>query len=530
MVASKEAKPPVYEGSGLKLINPLNLTEATGVSTKSHHVHVKPRELKFRPDGFPDLLDHTDREFWGDYPPSFILITSGSYRKTLMLLLLHHGFTFPAMTERQQKLNQDRVHAKRRKSKSRYVPENRVAAESPAEYSQYISRYIANGNGERKQGMQLLGYLHGVPILSAPQIGETDKNDDPVREANNKIWFWKEVLEGQNGILISTDTVDGPDSTFEKLGKPANRIDYPRANSLDEEEYTKVLEHYQYWFFDIRQEHAADYLLAMPRLGGFRDEAELKAAREAYLRLYLARFYPPGTEIVHTNGLAIYDTLVSGRVLKDTHLDFFADTESGRVWGDWQITQMFFEILRSHTLKPDPESGGGGISQQTVDFEQGKIYEELLAWAATLDPENLGLAQSLVQAAETGLTVSYDYYMTLGDTIAQEAWKDLSLNQLRWAVYCQIAGMPWAVFVNALEHLKYSAQRAEVVEQLKQEAKLRRRASREMRRRPRPAVVSERIVRADLTPTQLQPLPVIPKRPRSGEVSTAAASLAAVGD
>lgn len=530
MVAVKEVKPPVYEGSGLKLINPLDLTDAGGVSPKSHHVEIKPRDLKFRPDGFLDLPDHNDREFWGDYPPSFILITSGSYRKTLMLLLLHHGLTFPAMTERQQKINRDRAPVKRRKSKSRYVPENRTAAESPDSYAQYISRYISNGNSERKQGMQLLGYLHGVPILSAPQIGETDKNDDPVREANNKIWFWKEVLEGQNGILISTDTVDGPDSTYEKLGKPANRIDYPRSDSLDEEEYAKILDHYQYWFFDVRHEHTADYLLAMPKVTGFRDEEELKTAREAYLRLYLARFYPPGTEIEHTNGLAIYDTLVSGRVLQDTHLDFFADTESGRVWGDWQITQMFFKILESHNLKPDPESGGGGMSQQTVDFEQGKIYEELLAWAATLDPKNAALAQSLVQAAESGLTVAYDYYLSLGDTIAQEAWKDLSLNQLRWAVYCQIAGMPWAVFVNALGHLKYSAQRAEVVEQLKREA-----LDREITiRAARAGEVDQEVSHANtpglLFGKKLLSPPQIPKRPQPVPIPADVASLAAVGD
>jgi hypothetical protein len=328
---------------------------------------VKPRPMKILQTELgpvPELIDPADRAFWGDYPPLGVVIATGSIRKAWMFA---------------RQLTQLRFSE---------------AVTVPLELQAYLEANIGNANQSFK-GRVLLGYLHGVPVFAETQDGETPANDDPAREAVNKVRHVYQKYQHLNILVISTDTVDKPDSSPEPIGKPMYRPDYPQTDMFeDRDQFWALRRAYKDWTHQlprqIRKQLHDEIHAARPRRRGHKEE-QLAQAEQAYLNILKYSFFAVGTKLLHTNAVAILDGLLDElSVVKKVHLHA-------------EVTATQFDAA-----KPKKDSAGAGILQDLVNWQQ----------------EPTGLIE-------------------FGDEFTQQVFNQLPPEILPWALYCTITGSPF---------------------------------------------------------------------------------------
>lgn len=431
-----------------------------------HNIRIKQaRETSYREDGFP-ILGPEDQHFWGPFPPEGLIMTTSSLSRAQMLLDKINGLAFAAMNELQIQ-RQERDRNRHYTKTPRFSTKHAVRAENPAQYEQFVKRYVFNGNGQIKRGVGMVGYFHGVPVFFVPQTGETGSNADPIEQARLKVKSVLRKFAGSNFIIFGVDTVDHPHGAPEKLGKPMNEPDYPRAtpwptepSAVELEENPDAISPFEMaetQFFikksmarnrcsaDQQEQLEKQIELAQPRQEGWADPNDLFIAQKAYLEVFRAAFYSPGTQITHSNGFVFYDALLVGQ----EHVPLTSESPfSGEILRDqpslighnyvtdWQIAELFFTITKDHKLVARPDAGGGGITQQTVDF----VYAQLEELMAVTDSLATVAWRKMIREAESRISP---------ETLA--AHPDLPRLVVVWELYCQITGMPWAVLSYVLE-------------------------------------------------------------------------------
>lgn len=379
-------------------------------STTLHETRVSIRPLHHSAE-YTTLFEWMERErerheFWGDDPPEEVIIATGSVRKAYQVLMQLNGsglkFLPPGATKNDGSWLRD----------------------DPLELQAYFNKNINNGNKQLKR-KTLLGYLYGVPVFAAPQDGETASNSNPYEEAERKVkWLHKKGgYKGKNVLIVSTDTVDGPDTTDTFLGKPMYYPSFPRridGMGTTLEKYQEIQSEFEALATKARhhaersgvtQESVEEYIrLATPRSPGTPfSESELTRAQDAYLFLFKLAYYPVGATIEHFNALCVLD----GRTGEILNTD--GDAEK-RVRLELKVSENDFKEAQA-----SPDTGGGGILQKCIDWNAP--VAELLEMA----PQEL--KAELEKADE---------------------------NVVLWALYCTIIGMP---FVSIKQVLKKTSRR-----------------------------------------------------------------------
>jgi hypothetical protein len=384
-------------------------------STTLHNTRISARP-QYHSAEYTSLLEWMEREkecheFWGDNLPEEIIFATGSVRKAYQVAKQLNGSGLRFLSSRPTHKNKQAADLLRN---------------DPLELQKYFNEHINNGNKQLKR-KTLLGYLYGVPVFAAPQDGETASNSNPYEEAERKVkWLHKKGgYKGKNVLIISTDTVDGPDTTDTFLGKPMYYPSFPRkidwlSPATKPEDYTILVNEFDALAEKARS-HAersgvklsfveAQITLAKPKKPSSSfQESELKDAQEAYLFLFKLAYYPVGATIEHFNALCVLDGR-TGEILNTE-----GDAEK-RVRLELKVSEDDFKKAQA-----SPDTGGGGILQKCID------------WSAPL-PELLEMAPPELKAA-----------------LEKE-----DENVVLWALYCTIIGMP---FVSIKQVLKKAVRR-----------------------------------------------------------------------
>jgi hypothetical protein len=318
-------------------------------------------------------ISFVDYEFWGNQgPPQEIIVATGSIRKALMALHLIYGLHF-----------------------TRFDGGNRgnrpaTSIDSPNELQNYFDENIFNGDGQLKKGQKVkLAYFHGVPIFVENGDGEGPGNE-PIEQAEKKVVALaaKYIAQDKDVMIISTDTVERISTSVEPMGKPMNNPDYPKAED-------------------------------------FQSPDELEAARSDFLAKYKQNYYPPGTNIENTNGVAVLRT---GRREEVDDQSLVPTLFSGEEILSAKVTpEDVFEIIA--------DCGGGGVLQQLIEWS-----DELLGQFG-------GDAQNIL------MIVDHAFADLNARTSAEKlAELEKSIHYMaQFLFYCQVTGMPWWRLVNLIK-------------------------------------------------------------------------------
>ena len=230
--------------------------------------------------------------------------------------------------------------------------------ETPADIQAYFDTYIYNGDMALTQDI-CLGEFDGVSVWAYPQTKETDQNDDPIKEASNKVSTFSEEFAGKNVYIIGSDVVGtssnfgGPEEII-KMGKPVNF-----KASLEAEAQAN-------------------------------DSSEfLWESTEAFLEWYKAVVFEVGSTLGHISGVVILDA--AQQQLYATQVE---------------LSHQVTEELHQH-LKVLLDAGLGGAWQQIQQFLADSV--ELLGDSAAdiipTSPESEVVTEQLVFAHMVGVQV-----------------------------------------------------------------------------------------------------------------------------
>lgn len=237
-----------------------------------------------------------DRKYWRGNPPQEIIIASSSMRRGIMAAYLMSGLRFPGFIEKNTNPASD-------------TNESIFVADQATDLQDYFRTLIPNGDGRLPAGEKaLLGYLHGVPVYIERQDGET-KSNEHMLQAYNKAVYMREQYKDQDVIIVAIDTVDGPETTTEQLGKPEKMPEFIEYNP---------------------DEH-----------GGLPFE-----------QWFLESFFPVGIRNNHHNGVAVLRTTDS--------------TSEFPLW-DLSLQLEVREEVFPH-LQVFLDCGGGGVCQQLINW------------------------------------------------------------------------------------------------------------------------------------------------------------------
>lgn len=317
----------------------------------------------------PSLPSQEDQGFWNNNPPEEIILATGSVRKALMAIQLMQGFAFTYFGEKNPDKS-DKLMGK------------------PLELQIYFDQNIHNGDGHLKVGEKiLLGYYHGVPVYVENGNGESPSNY-PIEQAEKKAVTLAQRYQVQRRdvLVISTDTVDKPDTSDVPLGKPMNEASFPRREDFDNDEV---------------------YELAV---------ADFK-------RGYVQRYYYGGASSVHSNGVAVVRTSSDGKPL--------------RLLSDETVLKI---TIRQQMIEIFADCAGGAVFQQLIkwhldlegQFKAGELFESV---EAKFGDRLQQLMSEMLEQDDPDISAR----------IAEEyqAIENLCTTYLRWTTFCQISGMPW---------------------------------------------------------------------------------------
>ncbi|MCB9813582.1 MAG: hypothetical protein H6772_04210 [Pseudomonadales bacterium] len=249
----------------------------------------------------PQPLSTKNLEFWNYNPPDQVVFATGSIRKAIMLICQINNFSFDVI--KNGKL---------------------ISITNPLELLGYFNENVYNGNGSVKK-KTFLGYLFGVELYIHPGDGESDSNVSPADEAKKKALFLYQDPElgyqGQNILIFGSDTVDLPSSAEEPMGKPENE----KGNNHP-----------------------------FPQSQDFDNDADYQSAIRLYLEEWKMRFYTFSEVIIHTNAIAILDSLTG----------VFMDLEDKANL----ILTLFVDSQKMKNAIPYQDMAGGGIFQQLIDW------------------------------------------------------------------------------------------------------------------------------------------------------------------
>lgn len=254
-------------------------------------------------------INPKDAEYWSGNPPEEVILASGSIRKAILFIAQIKDFKFEVKV----------------KGKFKTIT-------TPMELNNYLNENIKNGNGSLKN-KEFLGYFYGVPLYAEPSEGETSSNEKPGVEASLKAtWLLEKKYKNRNVLIVSTDTVDKPDSASSPLGKPENEVD-------------------------------GDGDLLYPQIEDYNLNKEYETACAKYLADFKAKFYEFSDKIIHTNAVAILHAL------------------SGKEIGDPELSNIILNVpidkVKLAGAQVHPDVGGGGILQQIIPWEN---YDVLFSY------------------------------------------------------------------------------------------------------------------------------------------------------
>lgn len=294
---------------------------------------------------------------------------------------------------------------------------------------------IPNGDVRMFGERTLISQSPGLDTYFQPSDGETSGNN-PLEQAVNKVVAL--ALEHcqvglTSGLIMATDTVEFVSTADHPLGKPRNGFEYRGY-----EHFVSEIKRRSGAFKELNEDQEVTLIAtnqpAMQEEGVSEKHDEKGAQPYQFDReqqeAYLLRYYPPGTEIINTNGVAglnmeHFSELVLEieqllqRALSREELTVVAQ-QSTKVLKT-TITSVVdfakFELLLE-TIPLRDDCGGGGVSQCVIDF----IDENSLR--LRLD----GFGAELLQEIE-------------------------GVDLVALHVYGQIAGCPFLVMQYMIDHL-----------------------------------------------------------------------------
>jgi hypothetical protein len=266
-------------------------------------------EIEVSPEIRQKQFTAEDLTFWANDPRDAVIFASGSIRKAVMALAQLKKFSF--------KVIESFIDGE----------EKEIELTSPKELIEYFERNISNGNGALKE-KTFFGYLFGVPCYAQPSNGETDSNESPLEEAENKVVDLYDDYAGEYVLIISTDTVDRPNISKVPLGKPENREDFPKRSDYTEDDDFNI---------QLYDEEIANYLER------FKNE-----------------FYTASDSIIHTNAVAVLDA-ATGRLieLKNQILELNIDVDREKI----------------EEVVVYKDMGGGGVGQQFIEWDDSEAVK-----------------------------------------------------------------------------------------------------------------------------------------------------------
>lgn len=255
------------------------------------------------------VFTKAEYEHWSENPPSAIVFASSSLRKAILLAVALSEFNTSAIQT---------------VPFLEHMPFDPSKARTPLEFQQQLEYHVPNGDGELKEAI-FVGVFQGVPVYMVPQEGETDRNDAPLHQSENKVEDVRKRLQDKDVLIFGSDSTGLINGVH--LGKPRNHIDaidgFPAGfQSVDQSDPLQV---------------------------------------EAFKRAYLKNFYSSDTSLVHNNALF---------ASRGENQDFTATRETRLELVIRNVQERLAE------LQVFLESAGGGMFQQFFDL-LGDIEDQL---------------------------------------------------------------------------------------------------------------------------------------------------------
>ncbi|MCB9801340.1 MAG: hypothetical protein H6773_04095 [Pseudomonadales bacterium] len=308
---------------------------------------------------------------WRGERPDKVIFATSSVRKAVIFSWALHDFSFDHLANLNLQIKGPGM----------------AGLQTPEEIQEYFNTYIYNGDLALTHALQL-GEFEGVPVWAYPQIDESDDNDNPVKEAVNKVRRFGEEFAGESILVISSDVV-GTSSNFVsvegaiKMGKPVNykrSIEAQVAAEDGEVASWTSIEDFAAWYKEVVFEVGAT-------LGHVSGVAVLNAI----------------DQVLYTAQLEIFQEVTQEM---QEYLEVYMDAGLG---GAWQQIQTYLantvELLANAVEDIIPTETIKAVTDRNQPNQEAELALEQFAYAHMIGVQVLALLELIVGAQRDEMDV-----------------------------------------------------------------------------------------------------------------------------